>query len=467
MTSFQDFRGIAFFATPHRGARLARLAKDIFPGALVSKAISDLEAGGSSVEKLHQHYKNWAEQNPSVLHFAYYETKTVSGAKVVDTASADPGLPSTSPIGLDFNHIDICKFKSTKDERYLQICQFLEDSLAVSPNRERVKRDFSSENDNIANGGRVSKNNWMKTAFTGVATFLFIAIVATTALKIYYAEPKSDLAFAQIRGARATSYDGKNSKPAFEENSDCRIVDPVLGGFIQNRKVFDICNDSKIRLGTGSSFSEYALDVTVINKSNDSILLSNVKLVIDFAEQINFGAGGDGAELVKTISDVTVKHSGEIKALAIESNCGSDEQEVLKSFKFDRFDVNQSGDCSFQLQFEAGEFITSSEHLSNCKREAMVNKKFEAEECDHIANISAFRLLEKFNLVGEFESPIEVRAGRPARFKMNIDGYVAFPNQMSGFLEVNNGEYRSNRLFLSRIDSAARWNLDFSRVGTK
>lgn len=125
------FRGTSFYATPHRGARLAALARDIFPGALVGKVLSDLAAGSSSIDIIHTGYKNWAEQNPDVSHLAYFETKDTAGAKIVDNVSADPGLPRTTPVGLDFNHIDICKFSSGKDERYLQISQFVGDCLSV------------------------------------------------------------------------------------------------------------------------------------------------------------------------------------------------------------------------------------------------------------------------------------------------------------------------------------------------
>lgn len=165
------FRGIAFYATPHRGARLAALARDIFPGALVGKALSDLAAGSSSIDIIHTGYKNWAEQNSRASHLAYFETKNTAGAKIVDNVSADPGLPRTTPIALDFNHEEICKFKSCTDERYLQISQFVRDCLCVK------YQDNTSLPESSPRAKNVRKNNWKNPI---IYTVLSIIIIVTS-----------------------------------------------------------------------------------------------------------------------------------------------------------------------------------------------------------------------------------------------------------------------------------------------
>jgi protein SERAC1 len=101
-------KGIIFIATPHMGATLAKSLKSVC-GLVTSNAISDLALGNETVLDLGNWFKNWAHQNPEVKVAAFYEIKKTSGKLVVDKMTANPNVAGCDPVGVDADHIAICK----------------------------------------------------------------------------------------------------------------------------------------------------------------------------------------------------------------------------------------------------------------------------------------------------------------------------------------------------------------------
>ena len=101
-------KSVVFIATPHMGAALAKSLKSIL-GLVTSNAIGDLALGNEVVLDLSNWFINWAHQHPEVKVSAYYEIKKISGKFIVDKMTANPNVAGCDPVGVDADHIGICK----------------------------------------------------------------------------------------------------------------------------------------------------------------------------------------------------------------------------------------------------------------------------------------------------------------------------------------------------------------------
>lgn len=123
----QNAELIVFFATPHRGAALANLARAIIPR--VTSTHTELLSGKSGY--LAALSKSYAELSTK-LDFkteAFYEKhklgKGAASTLVVDESSADPGVTDCRPVPLEANHIEIVKFDSRKALGYRSTVRLL------------------------------------------------------------------------------------------------------------------------------------------------------------------------------------------------------------------------------------------------------------------------------------------------------------------------------------------------------
>ncbi|MBB5857860.1 AAA family ATPase [Amycolatopsis umgeniensis] len=137
-TEFASFagavKGVVFLATPHTGAGLAKAVDALGVLYRGTPAVKDLKRNQTYLLHLGDRYRNWADE-AKVHSLVFFETHATRGLRVVDQASANPGLARVTPIGVDADHVDICKPADRESLVYGRVKRFLatvrSDSLKV------------------------------------------------------------------------------------------------------------------------------------------------------------------------------------------------------------------------------------------------------------------------------------------------------------------------------------------------
>jgi tetratricopeptide (TPR) repeat protein len=107
---FQRVTQVVFAATPHTGAQKASLLQRLKFLAWPSTIAGALVANDPTLRSFNVAYRRLAEERRDVLeHRVFYETQDTAGGRIVDEASADPGLPGDPPVPIDADHISIVK----------------------------------------------------------------------------------------------------------------------------------------------------------------------------------------------------------------------------------------------------------------------------------------------------------------------------------------------------------------------
>lgn len=133
-------RGVVFIGTPHSGSDLASLARYLGFILRPSAAAKDLKPLSEQLLELNL----WYRENYRRLDVAtqvYFETQTTKGVWVVDRGTADPGLEGVIPIGLDADHIGICKPSGKDDLIYKRTLAFIRSVVAP----QKVNTDGRSQ----------------------------------------------------------------------------------------------------------------------------------------------------------------------------------------------------------------------------------------------------------------------------------------------------------------------------------
>jgi|GEM_PF-3167409 len=125
-------KGIVFLATPHQGAHLAELIKNI--GTLFARLepiVNDLKANEPNLRSLNETYRqkcrSWCIETK-----VYFETESVRGVKVVEEMSSDPGLLDVKAFAVPgANHISIAKPESENSQVYRGVRKFIKDCLNI------------------------------------------------------------------------------------------------------------------------------------------------------------------------------------------------------------------------------------------------------------------------------------------------------------------------------------------------
>lgn len=122
--TLNNTQGIVFLSTPHSGATLANWIK-FFSGILKSTvSVDELEASHPRLRELNLLFRNDQKLREIPIQ-VYFETQATHGVKVVDSASADPGILGVMPIPIDANHLSICRPESHDSQVYLGVKSFL------------------------------------------------------------------------------------------------------------------------------------------------------------------------------------------------------------------------------------------------------------------------------------------------------------------------------------------------------
>jgi triacylglycerol esterase/lipase EstA (alpha/beta hydrolase family) len=126
--SFNDIargvRGVAFLATPHQGAHLAKTFDTILHHTK-SIAVQQLAYSNDTLVDLHEFFRTWATKN-NVAIKPYYETQFTWGVHVVDKVTANPNVYGADPIAIQADHIGICKPASRTGLVFVSITKMVE-----------------------------------------------------------------------------------------------------------------------------------------------------------------------------------------------------------------------------------------------------------------------------------------------------------------------------------------------------
>jgi pimeloyl-ACP methyl ester carboxylesterase len=117
--------GVVFLATPHQGARLASVMSSIF-SLVMSKQAKQLQYDGEELVELQSGFANWAiGANVDVRPF--YETEKTGTLHIVDRVTANPNIAGAEPVGVQSDHIQICKPATRDDLVYASVTDMVEE----------------------------------------------------------------------------------------------------------------------------------------------------------------------------------------------------------------------------------------------------------------------------------------------------------------------------------------------------
>ncbi len=141
----QNTSALVFLATPHTGSLLANYLSKLSVIFRVSASIRDLEAYSAPLRDLNLWFRQKVAKQ-KIKSLVLFETQGIKisrvfrtrQVKVVDEASADPGLLDATPIGVDADHLSIAKPRNRADQIYLAVRHFIEGQfMTVRGSRSR------------------------------------------------------------------------------------------------------------------------------------------------------------------------------------------------------------------------------------------------------------------------------------------------------------------------------------------
>ena len=124
---------VVFAATPHTGSQQASFLEWLSFLAWPSTIESVLVANDPALRSINFQYRQLAQSRKETLrHLVFYETLDTAAGRIVDEASADPGLPDVRPIPVDADHISIVKPVNCAELLYIRTRDFISEALEGS-----------------------------------------------------------------------------------------------------------------------------------------------------------------------------------------------------------------------------------------------------------------------------------------------------------------------------------------------
>tara|TARA_R110000787_G_scaffold25655_5_gene71999 strand:+ start:2889 stop:4187 length:1299 start_codon:yes stop_codon:yes gene_type:complete len=119
--------GVAFLATPHQGSKLASTLNTILSNG-ASKQLAQLTESEEELFDLNEYFRTHAVRKEISVK-SFYETEKTWGVQVVDKVSGNPGVFGSDPIGVEGDHITICKPVGLGAPVHKSVCKFIRDHL--------------------------------------------------------------------------------------------------------------------------------------------------------------------------------------------------------------------------------------------------------------------------------------------------------------------------------------------------
>ncbi|MBR1246986.1 hypothetical protein JQ609_08585 [Bradyrhizobium sp. AUGA SZCCT0169] len=132
---------VAFLATPHTGAALARWGDRLRILARPSAATASLVENDPNLRDLNLWYRDWANEY-HISHLTLTETDAVSFlGTIVEPDSGDPGLANSRPVSIIADHFTICKPTSRDHDTYVLVRKFIETAFErpKTPTEEKLE----------------------------------------------------------------------------------------------------------------------------------------------------------------------------------------------------------------------------------------------------------------------------------------------------------------------------------------
>ncbi len=126
--------GVAFLSTPHQGSKLASTLKTILSNG-ASKQLTQLTESDQDLFDLNEYFRSRVGRK-GISVKSFYETEKTWGVQVVDKTSGNPGVYGSDPIGIEGNHITICKPAGTGAPVHQSVCKFIRDHLTSKDGAE-------------------------------------------------------------------------------------------------------------------------------------------------------------------------------------------------------------------------------------------------------------------------------------------------------------------------------------------
>jgi hypothetical protein len=119
-------KAVVFIATPHTGSMQATLLDKLRLIAWPSASTLDLVRNNANLRDLNVWYRNWSG---SIRHKVFYEKRGTTAGVIVGDDSSDPGLLHVDPVGIDADHLGICKPADVSDLVYIRTRNFIADEI--------------------------------------------------------------------------------------------------------------------------------------------------------------------------------------------------------------------------------------------------------------------------------------------------------------------------------------------------
>jgi pimeloyl-ACP methyl ester carboxylesterase len=169
---------VVFLATPHTGSQRGSLLETLRYLAWPSAIARVLVANDPTLRHINVSYRDLADDRRATLeHLVFFETQNTIAGRIVDEASADPGLPGDRPVAIDVDHIFIAKPESRSALQYVLTRNLVAKALAGEGQRTGFSA-YDLPEVKIDHAGNVAPKLIRLAAIVGLAVIIFLGVRA-------------------------------------------------------------------------------------------------------------------------------------------------------------------------------------------------------------------------------------------------------------------------------------------------